>query len=218
MRTFSNLAISLDGRIADQSSPSQALGTPLDRQTMQLIRRKADAIVVGSGTIRAFPKSMKLKGKKLPTHRKQPANVIVSARVDFDPNWDFWRDPEVLRIVFTTRESLAKAVELCADRALVFAAGEKGEVDMLRVFQKLKELNFRNVLVEGGGGLMASVMKEKLLQELYVTVTPWILGGANNPSLVMGDKALWQKLELVSSKKVKNEIYTHYRVKGARRV
>jgi 5-amino-6-(5-phosphoribosylamino)uracil reductase len=218
MRTFSNLAVSVDGRIADHIQASKPLGTPLDRQTMQIIRSMADVILVGSNTLKAHPVAMKIKGKKIPVRSKQPANAIVSARADFDPKWEFWKDPEVLRLVFTTQESLAKAVELCNDRALVFAVGSNGKVDMKRVFEKLKSLHFKNVLVEGGGSLMASVLKEKLLQELYVTLTPWILGGISNPSLVMGDQTLWQKLELLKSKKVKNEIYLHYRVKGAQRV
>jgi 5-amino-6-(5-phosphoribosylamino)uracil reductase len=218
MRTFSNLAISLDGRIADHSQPAKALGTPLDRQTMQVIRKMADVILVGSNTLKAHPVTMKVRGKKLSASSKQPANAIVSARADFDPKWDFWKDPEVVRLVFTTQESLPKAVELCADRALVFAVGHSGHIDVKKIFEKLKALHFKNVLVEGGGAFMASVMAEKLLQELYVTLTPWVLGGSPNPSLVMGEEALWQKLDLLKSKKIKNEVYLHYRVKGALRV
>lgn len=217
MRVFSNLAISLDGRIADVFHASKPLGTPHDRQVMQVIRKMSDVILVGSSTIKAHPHCMKIKGA-LPKSRKQPANAIISARVDFDPNWNFWKDADVIRLVFTTKESLPKAVELCADRALVFEAGERGKVDITRVLSRLNEMNYKNVLVEGGGSLMASVMQEKCLQELYVTLTPWILGGQGNPSLVMGDQTLWQKLSLIKSKKLRDELYLHYKVKGARRI
>jgi 5-amino-6-(5-phosphoribosylamino)uracil reductase len=158
---------------------------------------------------------MKIRSKLSPTC-KQPANVIVSARVDFDPGWPFWKDKDVVRIVFTTEESLPQAVERCGDRALVFAAGSGDRVEMSLVFEKLKALKFGDVLVEGGGELMAAVLRANLLQELYVTLTPWILGGRDNPSLVMGDDALWTRLELKKSRKVASEIYLHYRVKGAR--
>jgi riboflavin-specific deaminase-like protein len=217
MKVFSNLAVSLDGRIADRENPSTPLGTPLDRQTMQVIRKKCDVILVGSGTLKAHPKTMKIKGR-LPATKKQPANAIISASAEFDPSWEFWQDPQVVRLVFTTQESLSKAVKNCGDRALVFAAGQNGRVDLNLVFRKLKELNFKNVLVEGGGETMAEVMSVGLLQELYVTLTPWVLGGRGNPSLLMGDQALWQKLVLLKSKKIKNELYLHYKVKGARRV
>lgn len=217
MRVFSNLAISLDGRIADRVSPAKPLGTPLDRRTMQVIRKMSDAIVVGAGTLRAHPRTMKVNSK-LAASRKQPANVVVSANADFDPAWDFWKDPSVVRIVFTTERSLAKAVERSADRALVFAAGKGEKVDMKLVFEKLKSLAFSNVLVEGGGEIMAEVLGARLLQDLYVTLTPWILGGRGNPSLVMGEEALWSRLELKKQRKVGHEIYLHYRVKGALRV
>ncbi|MEO5666438.1 MAG: dihydrofolate reductase family protein [Bdellovibrionota bacterium] len=217
MRVFSNFAVSLDGRIADRGAPSKPLGTPLDRKTMQTIRKMCDVVVVGAGTLRAHPHSMKLTGR-LPSHRKQPANVIVSGNADFDPTWDFWKDDSVVRIVFTTQHSLAKAVEASRDRALVFAAGQGKKVEMPKVFEKLKALGFKNVLVEGGGELMSDVMAAGLLQELYVTLTPWILGGRHNPSMVMGDETLWTRLELKKQRKLGQEIYLHYRVKGARRV
>ncbi len=217
MRVFSNLAISLDGRIADRTSPSKPLGTPLDRRTMQVIRKMSDVILVGAGTLRAHPRTMKISSKLAAT-RKQPANVIISANADFDPDWDFWKDPSVVRLVFTTERSLAKAVERSADRALVFAAGQGDKVEMKLVFEKLKALAFKNVLVEGGGEIMAEVLAAGFLQELYVTLTPWILGGRANPSLVMGDSTLWSRLELKKQRKIGQEIYLHYRVKGARRV
>jgi riboflavin biosynthesis pyrimidine reductase len=109
-------------------------------------------------------------------------------------------------------------VERSADRALVFAAGQGDKVEMKLVFEKLKALAFKNVLVEGGGEIMAEVLAAGFLQELYVTLTPWILGGRGNPSLVMGDSALWSRLELKKQRKIGQEIYLHYRVKGARRV
>lgn len=217
MRVFSNLAISLDGRIADRTSPAKPLGTPLDRKTMQTLRRDCDVLLVGAGTLRAHPHTMKIKGR-LPHSRKQPANVIVSAAADFDSSWPFWQDDEVVRIVFTTERSLARAVERCADRALVFAAGQGEKVEMQKVFDKLKSLNFKNVLVEGGGEIMAEVLSKGLLHELFVTLTPWILGGRSNPSLVMGDETLWSRLTLKKQRKVGDEIYLHYTVKGARRV
>jgi 5-amino-6-(5-phosphoribosylamino)uracil reductase len=217
VRVFSNLAISLDGRIADRAAPSKPLGTPLDRKTMQVIRKECDVVLVGSGTLRAHPRTMKINSK-LPKNRKQPANVIISASADFDPGWDFWKDTEVVRIVFTTERSLAKAVENSADRALVFAAGQGEKVEMKRVFEKLKALGFKSVLVEGGGEIMAEVLQAGLLQELYVTLTPWILGGRHNPSIVMGDETLWTKLELKKQRKVGQEVYFLYKVRGARRV
>lgn len=215
MNTFSNLAISLDGRIADADVPDKALGTPLDRRTMQVIRRKADVILFGAGTLRAHPQCARVKG--VGKSYKQPVNAVVTASGKLDPAWPFWKDDSVIRIVFTTEKGLSSALKSCRDRALVVECG-KTEVDVNIIFKKLDEMNFKNVLVEGGGVLMASVLEAKLLQSMYVTLTPWILGGAENPSLVAGDKALWSKLELIKQKRVKNEVYLQYRVKGARRV
>jgi len=61
-------------------------------------------------------------------------------------------------------------------------------------------------------------LKANLLKELYVTMTPRILGGRRNPSLVGGEDTLWKNLELLKQRRVKNEIYLHYKVKGAKGV
>jgi riboflavin biosynthesis pyrimidine reductase len=75
----------------------------------------------------------------------------------------------------------------------------------------------KNVLVEGGGELMAAFLEAKLLNEIYVTLTPWVLGGKNNPTLVGGPGlSEWSALKLLKQKKLKDEIYLHYKVLGAK--
>ncbi len=216
MRVFSNLAISLDGKIADANLPSKALGTPFDRQMMQKIRQDADLILVGAGTLRAHPRAMKIK-KKLSSKKAQPTNAVVTASGILDSRWPFWSDDSVIRIIFTTSEGMSRALESCQDRALVFDVGEE-KINFKKVFQKLKELNYKSVLVEGGGELMAGIIAEDLLHELYVTLTPRIVGGRSNPSLVGGAAALWKNLELLKLKRVKDEMYFHYKMKGSKRV
>ena len=216
MKVFSNLAISLDGKIADARQPAKALGTPLDRKTMQVIRQKADIILFGAGTLRAHPVVANVKAK-LSKKQSQPVNAVVTASGNLDPKWTFWGDDKVVRLVFTTDKGLSRALKGCGDRALVFSMG-KEKVSFPKVFAKLKEMKFENVLVEGGGQIMSEVLGANLLQELYVTLTPWILGNESNPSLVAGEATLWKKLELLKQKRVKDEVYFHYRVKGAKRV
>jgi 5-amino-6-(5-phosphoribosylamino)uracil reductase len=218
MRVFSNLAISLDGKIADARTPKKALGTPLDRKTMDVIRLGADVVVVGAGTLRAHPQvAFARTGTK--TGYRKPANAVVTASGDLDPSWPFWDAPDVVRFVFTTEKGYARAVEAARDRAFVVKAGAAGRVEPARILERLKASRLENVLVEGGGELMAEFCRDRLLQELYVTLTPWILGGRDNPTLVGGTGLeSWLPLKLVKSKKVKEEIYLHYKVKGARRV
>lgn len=214
MRVFSNLAISLDGKIADRREPSQALGTPLDRKTMDVIRRKADVVVFGAETLRASKRAVKIKGKSVPLL----VNAIITRSGRIDPSIPFWNDEDVVRFVFTTEAGFEAALSSARDRAFVICAGKK-EVDPRLVLERLKQSNLKNILVEGGGEIMALFLKGNYLQELYVTLTPWILGGRENPSLVGGPGLeSWSRLLLHRMKRVKNEVYFHYKVRGAQHV
>jgi 5-amino-6-(5-phosphoribosylamino)uracil reductase len=211
VRVFSNLAISLDGKIAQSDYPTRPLGTPYDRKMMQVIRAQADVVLVGAGTLRAHPHCFKIQ--KLKKNKRQLANGVVTASGDLDSKIDFFNDPTVVRFVFTTERGLKRAEEAAQERAFVVSCG-KDSVDPKLVLKRLKESQLTQVLVEGGGELMASFLKAQALDELYVTHTPVVLGGRSNPSLVGGDASLnpWGKLKILKIKRVKNELYAHYKV------
>ena len=217
MRVFSNLAVSIDGKIADRNRPTQPLGTPYDRRTMAVVRRDADVIVVGANTLRAHPKSFRVKG---PGGKKSfvPVNAVLTASGELDPKMPFWEESDVIRFVFTTKRGFERALENVRDRAFVVVAGED-KLDPKAVLDRLKASDLHNVLIEGGGETVALFLEAKLLQEMYVTITPWILGGRENPSLTGGEGLVpWTKLKIHKMKRVKEEIYLHLKVKGARRV
>jgi riboflavin-specific deaminase-like protein len=224
VKIFSNLAISLDGKIIDRKTPSKMLGTIHDKRRMSELRMEADVIVCGASTLRDNPHSYKVPLKDIPkTKRKNfraAANAIVTASGKLDSNMPFWSDPSVVRFVFTTEEGFRPALDASLERAFVVSCGKKGEVDLKEVLLRLKKSNLKNVLVEGGGELMASFLRENLLQEIFITVTPWILGGRENPTLVGGAESLvpWRKLKLIKMHRVQSEIFAQYQVVGAKRV
>ena len=50
----------------------------------------------------------------------------------------------------------------------------------------LKEYGIKNILLEGGGTLNWSFIKNDLIDELRLTMAPWIVGGKEATSLVEG--------------------------------
>jgi riboflavin biosynthesis pyrimidine reductase len=58
MFVFSNLATSLDGKIATVSRVHFPLGSPADRRQMLVLRKRADAVIVGASTLRAYQGSL----------------------------------------------------------------------------------------------------------------------------------------------------------------
>jgi 2,5-diamino-6-(ribosylamino)-4(3H)-pyrimidinone 5'-phosphate reductase len=208
LKVFANLAITLDGKIADAKHPRKTLGSPADKRLMQKVRSLADVVVMGADTLRAINKSIVAKNKK----KRHLANAIVSLSGKIDPASPFWDEPNVVRFLFTNEENYADAVKSAQDRAFVVAIG-KVDLDPHLLLSALQNAGFQNILVEGGGRLIGLFLKENLIDEFYLTLTPWMLGGRDNPTLVSTLDTLspWRKFRLISHKKQGNEIFLHYK-------
>jgi 5-amino-6-(5-phosphoribosylamino)uracil reductase len=99
------------------------------------------------------------------------------------------------------------------DRTLTTKTIE-GEIDWIDAFQQLETLGIKRLAILGGGKLVASVLAAGLIDELWLTVCPLILGGVDAPTPVEGKGFLADlapKLELLTVKQVGQEVFLHYR-------
>jgi len=71
------LGVTLDGRIADASGKSQWITGPESRKKVQELRRKADAIMVGAGTVRKDNPSLLPR----PAKGRKPWRVIAGTNI-----------------------------------------------------------------------------------------------------------------------------------------
>jgi len=98
---------------------------------------------------------------------------------------------------------------------IIYAKTAGGEIDWIDAFQQLANLDIKRLAILGGGKLVASVVAAGLVDELWLTVCPLILGGADAPTAVEGKGFLADlapKLELLAVKQVGQEVFLHYRV------
>ena len=79
----------------------------------------------------------------------------------------------------------------------------------------LSKQGIKKILVEGGGETNWSFVKGDLTDEIIITITPYLVGGATATTLVDGDGfstiAQSTKLKLKNIRKIKNEIILHYK-------
>ncbi|WP_445246486.1 RibD family protein [Microcoleus sp. OTE_8_concoct_300] len=98
---------------------------------------------------------------------------------------------------------------------IIYAKTAGGEIDWIDAFQQLASFGIKRLAILGGGKLVASVLAAGLVDELWLTVCPLILGGADAPTPVEGKGFLADlapKLELLAVKQVGQEVFLHYRV------
>ena len=88
-------------------------------------------------------------------------------------------------------------------------------INIKKLLGILKKKGIKNILVEGGGKTNWGFIKENLVDEAVITITPYLVGGITATTLVDGDgfstisKSLRLKLKNVT--KMKNEVILHYK-------
>jgi 2,5-diamino-6-(ribosylamino)-4(3H)-pyrimidinone 5'-phosphate reductase len=204
---LSNLATSLDGKIATRERAFFPLGSGADLKEMLRLRKSAQAVIVGASTLRPYRKAS-LSGRG----GKQPINAVVSSSLaGLSASWPFFKDPRVHRILFTTRRAPEARRKQFAKTCEVVIMG--GRVSARQILAKLAQSGVRRAIVEGGGTLMWDFAKDNLIDEYHVTLTPRILGGKDAPTLVDGEglaAARSLKLKLRSARRKGDELYLVY--------
>jgi 5-amino-6-(5-phosphoribosylamino)uracil reductase len=237
------LAISADGKIADVVRSPARFGSANDKAHLEQQVAANDAVLFGNGTLQAYGTTMRvispdlLKQRELAGKPPQPVQIVCSRSRQFDPNLRFFQQP-VPRWLLTgnhadfsngqdarsTQNQLDGGIGILPviedgaigkfDRTLI-ANTIEGEIDWIDAFQQLETLGIKRLAILGGGKLVASVLAVGLVDELWLTVCPLILGGADAPTPVEGKGFLADfapKLELLAVKQVGQEVFLHYKV------
>jgi len=213
---YSNLATSLDGKINIAGKGHFPLGTRADWEEMQRLRKKADAIVFGASTLRGFRAACCVEDPRW-VRAKQPLNVVVSSQLNgLSPRWSFFTDTRIDRLLIadeSTPSSRVKRFEKTCDIYLVQSKNKRLPLAQ-QIVEELQRRGIQRILVEGGGQVMWEFLRARLLDEVHITLTPRILGGAQAPTLVEGHGFGPQEVknfELTRVKRLKNELYLTYR-------
>ena len=178
-----NMVRSVDGKTT-LGGKTVGLGSKIDRQTMRTLRSKADAVMIGAGTLRAEKLSLGLDR----TDREPPLAIIVTdtGSVPLEDQLVVEGEQEVLILL---SESAPRGVaERLGELARVMRApaDSKGTVDLRRAMRKLRaERGIESLVVEGGPGLNHALISRHLVDELFLTVAPELLGGTAAESLTL---------------------------------
>ncbi len=91
------------------------------------------------------------------------------------------------------------------------------EVDWIAAFNHFRALGLVQLVILGGGELVASLLSVGLIDEVWLTICPLLLGGTNAPTPVEGSGFLTNlapRLELLTVRPVGQEVFLHYRLQG----
>lgn len=181
-----NMVSSLDGKTAVEGKASR-IGSETDRQAMRTLRSKTDAVMIGAGTLRAEKLSLGLDEL---SSGPQPLAVIVTGTGDVPlrTNLISRERQEILAITAQdTPEDTLNRLEAHA-RVLRLPPTPSGAVDLGAALKILKaEHAVELLLVEGGPKLNHYLLSEELVDELFLTLAPELLGGTTEETLTILD-------------------------------
>lgn len=227
------LAISADGKIADYMRSPARFGSKADKAHLEKRIADSDAVLFGAGTLRAYNTTLIISNLALLQHRKQlgktpqPIHIIISNSGDMDPRMRFFQQP-VSRWLIST----ATGSQFWQERQKQFAEHQdhsnqqfekilifetlSGQIDISGALRHLTNFGITRLAILGGGKLVASMLESDLVDELWLTVCPLILGGQTAPTAVDGSgfiASLAPRLSLLSVNTIEDEVFLHYRLK-----
>jgi len=171
----------VDGRIASSTGYS-LLSCRYDKARLLLLRGLVDAVMVGASTILVDDSTLR---KRLAPRRRRYLRVVVDGRLRLHPGLRLFREPGPPVVVFTAAPGHVAAEKLRGARVEVrvhsLPGPGGGRVDLARALNVLlEEYGVERLLVEGGGVLTYSLLREGLVDELRVTVTPSVFGAGRS--------------------------------------
>ena len=186
-RCFLNVAMSLDGKIASSRRELPAFASREDRRVMDRIRARADAVLVGAATLRTadFPlrvHSRALRRRRLASGRpEQPLNILLSSSLRVPLDGRFFTATDTRRLVVTLLTAPGDRLLKARTRAEVLAWKGK-TISLRRLMKELHGRGVRELLLEGGGTTNFEFFKAGLVDEIYLTLCPLVIGGAGSPT------------------------------------
>ncbi|WP_327636915.1 pyrimidine reductase family protein [Kribbella sp. NBC_00482] len=174
-----NFVSSLDGAV-EIDGQSKALSSDSDSRIFSVIRRLADVVLVGAGTIRDegySPLKLSAKAREWRTAAglaENPTLAIVSSRLELSPVNPVFKSA-VRPIVVTHASSPEDRREALAEVAEVLVLGEV-TVDLQAVVDEFAARGMTQILSEGGPHLLGALTAADLVDELCLALAPLLAG------------------------------------------
>ncbi|WP_338069527.1 bifunctional diaminohydroxyphosphoribosylaminopyrimidine deaminase/5-amino-6-(5-phosphoribosylamino)uracil reductase RibD [Stella humosa] len=180
------VATSLDGRIAAHTGASRWITGAPARAHGHLLRARHDGVMVGIGT--ALADEPQLTCRLAGLEDRHPVRIVVDSRL---------RLPLTARLVQEAAEAPVwlltlpdadparrHAFEDCGVTVISVSPRETGTLDMAAAMAALAGRGLTRVLVEGGGRLAATLLRDDLVDHLEWFRAPTIIGGDGVPAAV----------------------------------
>ncbi|MFH1809790.1 MAG: bifunctional diaminohydroxyphosphoribosylaminopyrimidine deaminase/5-amino-6-(5-phosphoribosylamino)uracil reductase RibD [Pseudomonadota bacterium] len=178
-------AVSVDGRLATRTGDSRGLSGPESQAHLHRLRARCDAIVVGIGTVLADNPRLTPRGEEREAEDGNPLiRVVLDTQARTPPSSQVVRGPGTCIVAVGKGAAASRLRRLEQAGAEILRCPLRGgHVSLRHVLRTLGRRGLMTVLVEGGGTVHGSLLRQGLADRVLLYMTPRLIGGDGVPVL-----------------------------------
>jgi riboflavin-specific deaminase-like protein len=168
-------AQTLDGRIATRTGHSQWISCDASLRLAHELRAAHDAVLVGVGTAVADNPRLTVRLAS----GASPLRIVVDSTLRVPLDLNLFTDGAAPTLVATTDRAPAGRIEAaraCGADVIVVDQDELGRVHLADLLRRLPTIGVRSLMIEGGGAVITSAMRDRLVDRLIVSIAPKVVG------------------------------------------
>ena len=220
---YLNVATSADGKLAPANRRFVPFGSKRDQDLLIRLRTRCDAVMAGARTVDSVPVNLGPGGKNYRDERVKNGlaeyniRVVVSGSASINPRAEIFKHKFSPLIILTTHRAPKSRIARLQNLGAIVQAFGESDLDFTAALKWLhKQWNVTRLLCEGGGEINAALFREDLVDEVYLTLCPIILGGRDAPTMADGIGVTKlsdaKRLRLMHRERVRDELFLVYSV------
>lgn len=222
---IATFAMTVDGKVTTKNLSPVDFTSREDKLHLFRQRASADAVLLGHTSLKRDNVRLGLPADMQETRAKRgqsrgPLRVIISNEGRIDHRLKIFQSNVSPIIIFSTKRMPPKYQRALEQRATVHLSNSK-HVDLAGMLETLrKKYEVRTVACEGGPTLFRSLLEQDLIDQLNLTIAPYMFGGAKAPTLTgLSTKFLPASVHcsLSDMRTVGDECFLTYRIRHQHR-
>lgn len=175
--------ITLDGKVASHTFSSKWVTSEEARRDVHQLRSENMGILVGINTVLKDNPSLT---SRIPNGRN-PIRIVMDSHLKIPLDYQLITDNQAETWIFTSQDyDKKKRQKLEESGVSIFVTNHPTSVNAMEVVHQLGELGVSSVLLEGGGNINASFLKNEIIDKVILYVAPKLIGGKGAPSFLEG--------------------------------
>jgi riboflavin-specific deaminase-like protein len=217
--------MTVDGKVTTKNFGPVDFTSREDKLHLFRQRARDDAVLIGHTSLKrdnvrlGLPVDLQ-QARVKQKHPLAPLRVIVSNKGRIDSRLKIFQSTVSPILIFSTTR-MPKTTQAALKAKATLHLTESDEIDLAAMLETLRrKYNVRRLACEGGPTLFRALLERDLIDQLNLTIAPYMFGGAKAPTLTgLSRKFLPASVHcsLIDMRTIGDECFLTYRIKPQRR-